>query len=248
MRRCISILVDSERLAPSRSPSGRRKTATGIVLAHCARHPIAYNRCMGELHVRCLSSGFIGLLAFGCASSAGSAPDNSVQNGLSGTAFGQPFTVRDTLLVHPQSWKSASAPGSTAILLTDTPNLCAQITSRKTTAPGRLVIVALEQSAADGSLVYLDPGQFTDQGQGTPLSHYGEVFLGDVDVQCHYSKLFTDQSSIQVTAAGPKSSPVSLTLDVHFTSGDSLKGSISATTECDETAVDTYLNSSPICG
>jgi len=63
-----------------------------------------------------------------------------------------------------------------------------------------------------------------------------------------FSKLSSDQSSIQVTSVGAKSTPVSLSLDVHFTSGDTLRGSISAATGCDEAAVDAYLNRSPQCG
>jgi hypothetical protein len=108
-----------------------------------------------------------------------------------------PFVGRDTLLIHPQYWKSAD-PGSSAILISDTPNLCAQITSGKTTAPGRLVIVSLQENGADGSVVDLTVGQFVTQGQGSPSSRYGEVFLSGVDAQCGFNKLFSDQSSIQV--------------------------------------------------
>jgi hypothetical protein len=201
---------------------------------------------MGGLQFAWLGSILLGLLAFGCGSSADSAGAGT-QTGLSGTAFGQPFSARDTLLIHPQMWKSAD-PGSTAILMSDTPNLCEQITSGKTTAPGRLVIVSLEETGSDGSVVDLDPGQFVTQGEGTPGSRYGEMFLSAVDAECIFNKLFSDQSSIQVTAAGPKSDPVTVSLDVHFTSGDTLQGTVSAATGCDEAAVDEYLNGNPKCG
>lgn len=190
---------------------------------------------------------FIGLFALGCgSSSAGDPGGNSAQNGLSGTAFGQPFVGRDTLLVHPQKWKSADA-GSTAILISDTPSLCAQMTSAKTAAPGRLVIVSLQENGADGAVVDLDPGQYVNQGQGTPSSRYGAVFLSGVDGQCGFSKLFSDQSSIQVTSVGPNSSAVTAAIDVHFTSGDALHGSVSASVGCDEAAVDEYLNRNSAC-
>lgn len=188
----------------------------------------------------------LGSLAFGCSSSSTPA-GNTAQPGVTGTAFGQAFTARDTLLVHPVNWKSADA-GSTAILLSDTPNLCKQITSSTTTAPGRLVIVSLEKTGADGAVVDLGPGQFVAQGQGTPSSSYGEVFVSGVDVQCRFDKLFSDQSSIQVTAVGPQSNPVTVSIDVHFTSGDSLHGIVSAATGCDEALRDKYLNGSWKCG
>jgi hypothetical protein len=203
---------------------------------------------MGGLHRVGLTAAFVGLFALGCGSSSDGGPGGaSAQQGLTGTAFGQPFVGLDTLLIHPQTWKSADA-GSTAILISDTPNLCAQITSGKATAPGRLAIISLQENGADGSVVDLSVGQFLTQGQGTPSSRYGEVFLSGVDAQCGFNKLFSDQSSIQVTAVGPKSSPVAVTLDVHFTSGDTLQGSISASVGCDEAAVDEYLNSNPKCG
>jgi hypothetical protein len=192
---------------------------------------------------------FVGLFALGCGSSSsdGGPGGNSSQQGLAGTAFGQPFVGRDTLLIHPQNWKSADA-GSTAILISDTPNLCAQITSGKTTAPGRLAILSLQENGADGSVVDLDVGKFVTQGQGSPSSRYGEVFLSGVNAQCAFNKLFSDRSSIQVTTVGPKSSPVTASIDVHFTSGDALQGTVSAYAGCDEAAVDEYLNGTPKCG
>jgi hypothetical protein len=192
---------------------------------------------------------FVGLFVLGCGSggSDGSPSGDAVPQGLSGTAFGTPFAARDTLLIHPQTWKSADA-GSTAILISDTPNLCAQITSGKITAPGRVAIVSLQENGADGSVVDLTVGQFVTQGQGTPSSQYGEVFLSGVDAQCGFNKLFSDQSAIQVTSVGPKSSPVSASIDVHFTSGDALRGTTSASAGCDEAAVDEYLNGNPKCG
>jgi hypothetical protein len=36
----------------------------------------------------------------------------------------------------------------------------------------------------------LDVGQFVMQGQGSPSSRYGEVFLSGVDAQCGFNKLF----------------------------------------------------------
>jgi hypothetical protein len=187
------------------------------------------------------------LLVLGCGSSGGGGNLADASVSLSGTAFGQAFTARDTLLVHPESWKSA-APGSTAILVSDTPNLCQQITSGTTTAPGRLMVVSLEEHGPDGSVIDLNEGQFVTDGQGTPSSRYGEAFLSQLDAQCSFNKLFSDQSSIQVTSVGPNSAPVTVSIDVHFTSGDSLQGTISATTGCDESAVDEYLNTSPHCG
>ena len=190
----------------------------------------------------------IGLFVVGCGSSSDGGPaGNPAQQGLSGTAFGTPFVGRDTLLIHPQTWKSADA-GSTAILISDTPNLCAQITSGKTTAPGRLAIVSLQESGADGSVVDLDVGQFVTEGQGTPSSRYGEVFLSGVDARCGFNKLSSTQSSIQVTSVGPNSSPVSASINVHFTSGDALQGIVSASAGCGEAAVDEYLNGTPKCG
>jgi len=185
-----------------------------------------------------------GWFALGCGSDA--APAGNVQQGLSGTTFGKPFTARDTLLVHPESWKSADA-GSTAILLSDTPSLCNQITSGKTTAPGSLVIISLQENAADGSVVDLELGSFVTHGQGTASAKYGEVFVSGVDAQCGFDKLSSDQSSIQVTSVGPKSRPVSASINVHFTSGDSLQGNIAASIPCDEAAVDAYLNRNPKC-
>jgi hypothetical protein len=201
---------------------------------------------MGGFHLmRMTMATFVGWLALGCGSDGGSV-GNAEQN-LNGAAFGESFAGRDMLLVHPQTWKSADA-GSTAVLISDTPNLCAQIASGKTTAPGRLVIISLQENGADGSVVDLEPGSFVTQGQGMASSKYGEVFVSGVDAQCAFSKLFSDQSSIQITAVGLKSSPVSASIDVHFTSGDSLQGSISASVGCDEASVDKYLNRSPQCG
>jgi hypothetical protein len=199
---------------------------------------------MARVRLAGATATFVGLFVLGCGSS--DSGTDGAQPSLSGSAFGKPFTGRDTLLVQPQHWKSAAA-GSTAILISDTPNLCAQIVSGKTTAPGRLAIVSLQENGADGSVVDLDAGPFVTQGQGTPSSRYGEVFLSEVDAQCQSNKLFSDQSSIQVTAVGPKNDPVSAAINVHFTSGDALRGSISASVGCDEAAVDGYLNGSPKC-
>jgi hypothetical protein len=200
---------------------------------------------MGGFRLAGATATWVGLFALGCG--GGSSDGNATSQGLSGTAFGTPFEGRDTLLIHPQHWKSAAA-GSSAILISDTPNLCSQITSAKTTAPGRLAIVLLQENGADGSVVDLDAGQFVTQGQGTPSSRYGELFVSGVDAQCQFDKLVSDQSSIQVTAVGPKSSPVSASIDVHFSSGDALHGSISASADCDEAAADEYLNRNPQCG
>jgi len=188
------------------------------------------------------------LLALGCSSTSGShADEGGAGTTLTGNAFGTTFVARDVLLAHPQSWKSAAA-GSTAILVSDTPDLCAQIGSGKTTAPGRLIVVSLEEHAADGAITDLSVGSFVVDGQGSPSSRYGELFLSRVDAKCQFDKLFTDQSSIQVTQVGSNSAPVTVSVDVHLTSGESLAGSISATAGCDEAAVDRYLNTSPQCG
>jgi len=170
------------------------------------------------------------------------------QSELGGSAFGEPFVPVDTLLVHPQSWKSAAA-GSTAILVSDTADLCTQIMAGKTTAPGRLVVISLQRNGADGKVVDLDVGQYASNGQGTPSSRYGALFLSGVDAQCAFEKSSeSDRSSIQVTSVGPGSTQVSVTVDVHFASGDEIQGRVSASTGCDETAVDQYLNSSAKCG
>src|SRR4051812_22338879 len=109
-----------------------------------------------------------GWLALGCGSDGTSAPSApGAPQGLHGTTFGKPFTARDTLLVHPHSWKSAQ-PGSTAILMSDTPSLCDQITSGKTTAPSSLVIVSLQENGADGSVVDLEVGPYLADGQDSP--------------------------------------------------------------------------------
>ena len=189
--------------------------------------PRLHSLPMGTSRLVSVTATFVGLFVLGCGSSNGGSDSSAAQPSLESIpAFGKPFAVRDTLLTHPQTWKSADA-GSTAILISDTSNLCAQITSGKTTAPGRLAIISLQENGADGSVVDLDPGQFVTQGQGTPSFRYGEVFLSGVDAQCGSSKLFSDQSSIQVTSVGPKSSPVSASIDVHFTSGDTLRGEAS---------------------
>ena len=200
---------------------------------------------MGGFHLAGLVA-LLGFTALGCSDNSATT-GNSSQTGLTGTAFGQPFVTRDTLLLHPQTWKSAAA-GSTAVLLSDTPNLCAQITSGVTTAPGHFLIVSLEQHAADGSVVDLSTGDFVTTGQGDPSSRYGEMFGSEVNAQCGFGKLFSDQSSIQVTSVGPNSSPVSVSVNVHFTSGDAVQGSLSASVGCDEAAVDEFLNGSPKCG
>ncbi|MES1177530.1 MAG: hypothetical protein ABUL62_24620 [Myxococcales bacterium] len=59
--------------------------------------------------------------------------------------------------------------------------------------------------------------------------------------------MFSDHSSIQVTAVGPKSSSVSASINVHFTSGDALEGTVSASANCDDAVVDAYLNGNPKC-
>lgn len=110
------------------------------------------------------------------------------------------------------------------------------------------MIISLQDNGTDGSIVDLEPGEYMGQGQGTASSKYGKVFVSGVDAQCGFEKLSSDQSSIQVTAVGPKSSALSVSIDVHFTSGDSLQGSISASAGCDEAGVDSYLNRNPQCG
>lgn len=161
-----------------------------------------------------------------------------------GTLFGSAFVIQDALLVHPQSWKSA-APGSTALLFSDTRGLCAQITSGKTTAPGRLLIVRLEQRDSSGAIVALTPGTFTRTGQGTASSRFADVYGSAVDAACTFSKAFAGTVQVTVTAAG---ATLAGSLDSHLTNGDAQTGSFSVSASCDETAVDTYLNSNPTCG
>jgi hypothetical protein len=99
-----------------------------------------------------------------------------------GTLFGTSFVPKDALLVHPQSWKSAE-PGSTALLLSDTPDFCAQITSGKTTAPGRFLIVLLEQTDANGAVVPVTPGTFTRASSGsTNAKDGGDAQTGNFSV------------------------------------------------------------------
>jgi hypothetical protein len=162
---------------------------------------------------------------------------------LGGTIFGAPFSARDVLLVHPQTWKSAS-PGSTAILISDTPDLCTQITSGKTTAPGRLLAVRLEQSDGSGAVVQVTTGTFT--GTGT-ASRYGDVYASSVDAACQFDKLFTDAVEIDITSVDDAGATLSGSITAHYTDGESLTGHFSASSSCDETAVDTYLNRNPTC-
>ena len=162
----------------------------------------------------------------------------------SGTLFGSAFVIRDALLVHPQSWKSAAA-GSTALLFSDTAGLCAQITSRKTTAPGRLLIVRLEQRDSSGAIVALTAGAFTRTGEGAASSRFSEVYGSAVDASCAFSKAFADTVQVSVTAAG---ATLAGSLDAHLTNGDAQSGAFSVSATCDETAVDAWLNSSPTCG
>ncbi len=177
--------------------------------------------------------GVVALLQVACGGSA--TPTRSAQ--FEGTIFGASFAVRDVLLVHPQTWKSASA-GSTAVLISDTPGLCAQITSGKTTAPGRLLAVRLEQPEP------VTTGTFGTAG----ASHYGDVYASSVDAACSFDKLFTDAVEIDITSAGDAGATLSGSITAHYTDGESLTGQFSASSGCDETAVDTYLNRNPTCG
>src|SRR4051812_28681627 len=63
---------------------------------------------------------------------------------ITGTVGGGPFLVGDVLLVHPLTWKSGIA-GEAVILISSTPRLCDQILSGRTTAPGKFLIVGVEQ-------------------------------------------------------------------------------------------------------
>jgi hypothetical protein len=213
--------------------------------AHVSRDAVLHWSATRRFPLTWLAS-LLSLAVVGCGDGGSGSTSPSAQGALTGDAFGQPFAARDILLVHPQTWKSA-APGSTAILVSDTPDLCEQITSVVAIAPARFLTIALEQRGADDSVVDLDVGQFVTGGQGAPSSRYGEMFLSRLNAQCGFGQVFSDQSSIQVTAVGPKSSPVSLSVNVHFTSGDSIQGSISAAAGCDEGSVDAYLNDSPKC-
>jgi hypothetical protein len=135
-----------------------------------------------------------------------------------------------------------------AVLISDTPNLCAQIKAGKTTAPGRMLVILLEQRGADGSIVTPTPGTFTSKVQGTPSSRFGDVFGDAVDAKCAFSKFSTTSVQISVATVGPADASVSGTISATFDSGDSLSGTFSATSTCDEAAVDTWLNANPKCG
>ena len=172
---------------------------------------------------------------------------SSSQSGLvapTGTLFGASFVAQDALLVHPQTWKSAD-PGSTALLLSDTSGLCAQITSGKTTAPGRLLIVLLEQTDGSGAVVPVTPGTFTMAASGTTNAKYATVYGSKVDAACTFSKAFAQTVTVVLTQAG---SPLQGTLDAHLTNGDAQTGTFSVSSACDQAAVDKYLNANPVCG
>lgn len=181
--------------------------------------------------------------AVGCSSSSPAAVDAGVPDAepdagpldpdatITGTIGGGAFPVRDVLLVHPQTWASG-IKGETAILISSTPRLCDQITSGKTTAPGKFLVISLEQ-------VPLATGTFS-----TTTSPRGDVYFDQVDAQCKFTKDFTDQIQIDVSQVGP---PVVGTFTAHYQSGDAITAVFSASASCDEVAVDTYLNRSPTC-
>lgn len=181
--------------------------------------------------------------AMGCSSSSPAATDAGVPDSepdaapldpdatITGAVGGGTFPVRDVLLVHPQTWKSG-LKGETAILISSTPRLCDQITSGKTTAPGKLLIISLEQ-------VQLATGTFS-----TTTSPRGDVYFSAVDAQCAFSKEFTDQVQINVSQVGP---PVAGTFTAHYQNGDAITAVFSASASCDEAAVDFYLNRNPTC-
>lgn len=186
----------------------------------------------------------VACLGFVLAACGGTQASPSGFSAPGGTLFGTAFVGRDALVVHPQTWKSGAA-GSTALLLSDTPNLCAQITSNKTTAPGRLLIVRLEQRDASGAVVAVTPGTFTRSGEGTPSSRFADVYGGAVDSACSFSKASAGTVSVTVTDAGTS---LGGSLDSHLTNGDAQQGAFSVSATCDETAVDKYLNANPVCG
>jgi hypothetical protein len=181
--------------------------------------------------------------AMGCSSSSPAAADAGVPDAapdafpvdpdatITGTVSGGAFRVGDVLLVHPQTWKSG-IQGETAILISSTPRLCDQIVSGKTTAPGELLIISLEQ-------VPLATGSFT-----TTSSPRGDVYFSAVDARCAFSKESTDQVQIDVSQVGP---PVAGTFTAHYQNGDAITAVFSASASCDEVAVDTYLNRNPTC-
>jgi hypothetical protein len=185
-------------------------------------------------------AGGSGGVGAGAHASGSSAP-------LSGTVLGAPFSGASVLNTQPQAWKSA-AVGATALLVGDTPNLCAQFTAGKVSAPSRLVSIRLEQRDASGSIVPLTPGTFSADGESMPNSRFGDVYVSGVNAQCGFDKDSTDQVSIQVTAVSASDNSISISLTAHFKSGASLTGSVSATGGCDQVVVDNYLNSSPKCG
>lgn len=181
--------------------------------------------------------------AVGCSSSSSAATDAAVPDSepdaapvdpdatITGTVGGGTFRVGDVLLVHPQTWKSG-IKGQAAILISSTPRLCDQIVSGLTTAPGKLLIISLEQ-------VPLATGTFS-----TTTSPRGDVYFSAVDARCAFAKEDTDQVQIDVSQVGP---PVVGTFTAHYPNGDTISGAFSASASCDEPAVDLYLNRNPTC-
>jgi hypothetical protein len=179
------------------------------------------------------------LLQVGCGSSS------ALGANVTGTVYGTPFVARDALLVVDA--------GSPVILVSDTPNLCQQITSGKTTAPGRLLLIMMQQRDSTGAITAVTPGSFVDQGQGTPSSRYGSVFARVIDPACDFKNLYPTKAAIEVTSVGSGGAEMVGSFTAEYTSGgsiiqnESISGTFSLSTGCDETAVSTYLGRDPTC-
>jgi hypothetical protein len=69
-----------------------------------------------------------------------------------------------------------------------------------------------------------------------------------VDAKCAFNKFSTTNVQIDVTSVGTGGASMSGTVSATLDSGDSLSGTFSASSTCDEAAVDAWLNASPKCG
>jgi hypothetical protein len=185
------------------------------------------------------------LTALGCGDDGG-APVRSPSAEITGTLFGHSFEVADVVLAHPMSWKSA-AEGSTAVLISDTTGLCDQIVAGKRSAPGRSLLIRLEQRGDDGAIVPIEPGDFSPTDEGAASSRYGDVYADAVDDECGFTKGFTNQVAIDVTSVGDDAASVEGSVTAHYTNGDVISGTFAASSTCDEEAVDRYLNAAPAC-
>jgi hypothetical protein len=185
------------------------------------------------------------LLTVACGDDGGR-PVDATGSEVSGVMFGRAFTAADMVLAHAADWKSAP-DGAAVVLISDTEDLCAQIESGKRVAPGRVLVMQLEQRDDDGALVPVEAGQFAPSDDATASSRYGDVFADAVDSECAFTKLFANQVAIDVGKVGDDGASVDGTLTAHYTNGEALAGKFSASASCDAAAVDRYLNASPSC-